>query len=90
MIVHRDSAIEVAKRSRALGRPVIAGGPLFAAGHESFPEIDHFVLGEAEDLIEKLVKDMTAGRVAPIYEATEFPELSRTPVPRWDLIWRKT
>jgi radical SAM superfamily enzyme YgiQ (UPF0313 family) len=86
MIVHRDSATEVAKRCRALGRPVIAGGPLFAAGHESFPEIDHFVLGEAEDLIEKLVEDMTEGRVAPIYEATGFPELSRTPVPRWDLI----
>jgi hypothetical protein len=34
MIVHRDSATEVARRSRALGRPVIAGGPVFATGHE--------------------------------------------------------
>lgn len=86
MIVHRDSAAEVARRCRTLGRPVIAGGPLFATGRESFPDIEHFVLGEAEDLMETVVADMIEGRVAPVYEATEFPALSRTPVPRWDLI----
>jgi radical SAM superfamily enzyme YgiQ (UPF0313 family) len=86
MIVHRDSAAGIAKRSRALGRPVIAGGPLFATGHEAFPDVDHFVVGEAEALMERLVADMTAGRVARVYEADGFPELSRTPVPRWDLI----
>jgi radical SAM superfamily enzyme YgiQ (UPF0313 family) len=86
MIVHRDSAARIAKRSRALGRPVIAGGPLFATGHESFPDVGHFVVGEAEEIMERLVADMTAGRVAPLYEADGFPDLARTPVPRWDLI----
>lgn len=86
MIVHRASAAEVARRSRALGRPVIAGGPLFATGHETFPDVDHFVVGEAEDLMPQLVADMIEGRVARVYRAEAFPDLSRTPVPRWDLV----
>lgn len=86
MIVHRDSAARIAARSRALGRPVIAGGPLFATGHASFPDVDHFVVGEAEKVMEQLVADMAAGRVAPVYEGDGFPDLALTPVPRWDLI----
>jgi len=86
MIVHRDSVREVAERSRRLGRPVIAGGPLFTTGHQGFPEIDHFVLGEAEEIVPALVRDMIEGRVEHVYRADGFPSLDRTPVPRWDLI----
>ena len=48
MLVHEASVREVVARCAALGKPVVAGGPLFTTGHESFPEIQHFVLGEAE------------------------------------------
>ena len=37
MIVHRDSVRDVARLCGALGRPIVAGGPLFTTGHESFP-----------------------------------------------------
>ena len=86
MIVHRDHAREIAKRCAAAGRPVIAGGPLFTTGHWDFPEIAHFVLGEAENVIEELVSDMRAGRVRKSYRAAGFPDVTRTPVPRWDLV----
>jgi radical SAM superfamily enzyme YgiQ (UPF0313 family) len=86
MIVHKDSAHEIALRCAALGRPVVAGGPLFTTGHRDFPEIPHFVLGEAEDLVDALVGDMRAGQVKGTYRATAFPDVSRTPVPRWDLV----
>ena len=86
MIVHKESAHEIARRCAALGRPVIAGGPLFTTGHWEFPEIPHFVLGEAEDLIGELVADMRAGTVKEVYRAAAFPDVHRTPVPRWDLI----
>ena len=48
MIVHKVSAHEIAARCAALGKSVVAGGPLFTTGHAEFPEIRHFVLGEAE------------------------------------------
>ena len=86
MIVHRDPVREIAQRCAALGRPVIAGGPLFTTGHRDFPEISHFVLGEAEGIIDEVVADMRLGRVKATYRAASLPDLRSTPVPRWDLV----
>jgi radical SAM superfamily enzyme YgiQ (UPF0313 family) len=86
MIVHKDSARDIARRCAALGRTVVAGGPLFTTGHRDFPEISHFVLGEAENVIDELVADMRAGRLQETYRAAAFPDMTRTPVPRWDLV----
>jgi radical SAM superfamily enzyme YgiQ (UPF0313 family) len=86
MIVHMDSASEIAHRCAALGRPLVAGGPLFTTGYQEFPQIRHFVLGEAENVIADLTADMRAGTVKPTYRGTEFPDVRQTPVPRWDLI----
>lgn len=88
MIVHRQSAHEIAARCAALGKTVVAGGPLFTTGHEDFPEIRHFVLGEAEDVIGQLVADMERGVLQPVYRAVEWPDVRKTPVPRWDLVRR--
>lgn len=86
MIVHKDSAHEIAARCAALGKPVLAGGPLFTTGHLDFPDIPHFVLGEAEDLIDEVVRDMERGSLRSVYRSTGWPDVRRTPVPRWDLI----
>ncbi|MDE2260513.1 MAG: B12-binding domain-containing radical SAM protein [Betaproteobacteria bacterium] len=86
MIVHRQSAHEVAMRCAASGKTVVAGGPLFTTGHQGFPEIHHFVLGEAEDVMEQLVADLEGGALQPFYHADEWPDVRKTPVPRWDLI----
>jgi len=85
MIVQQESAREIAQRCAALGKRVIAGGPLFTTGHESFPEIPHFVLGEAEEVIAQVVADLQAGTLQPVYRAPRFPSLEQTPVPRYDL-----
>jgi radical SAM superfamily enzyme YgiQ (UPF0313 family) len=86
MIVHADSARRVIARCNARGKPVVAGGPLFTTGHERFPEVRHFVLGEAEDVMPALVADLEAGRVKHIYQSAVRPDVTRTPVPRWDLL----
>ncbi len=86
MIVHQASVREIARRCAALGKPVVAGGPLFTTGHTAFPEIPHFVLGEAEELMPQLVADLRAGTPQPVYRAPRFPALAQTPVPRYDLI----
>ncbi|MHB8077644.1 MAG: B12-binding domain-containing radical SAM protein [Candidatus Krumholzibacteriia bacterium] len=86
MIVHEESVREIVRRCAALDRPVIGGGPLFTTGHERFPEVAHFVLGEAEELAGELAADLAAGQVRHIYRASRFPDLALTPIPRWDLI----
>ncbi len=86
MIVHRESVREIVARCARLGTPVIAGGPLFTTDHASFPEIRHFVLGEAEELMPELVRDLAAGRPKPLYRSPRRPAMALTPVPRWDLI----
>ncbi len=86
MIVHADSARKVIHRCMARSKTIIAGGPLFTTGHERFPEVRHFVLAEAEDIMPELVADMRSGRLKRFYRATGRPDVTRTPIPRWDLI----
>jgi len=86
MIVHQESVREIARRCAALGKPILAGGPLFTTGHEAFPEISHFVLGEAEVIMPQVVADLAAGTLQPLYRAAEYPPITLTPVPRYDLI----
>lgn len=86
MIVHKESVKRIVARCVAFGKSVIAGGPLFTTGHEAFPEIKHFVLGEAEETMPQLVEDMRHHRVQPFYKVTGWPDITRTPIPRWDLI----
>ncbi len=67
MTVQRSSAHAVARRCRAAGVPVVAGGPLFAAEHQDFPEVDHFVLNEAELTLPPFLRDLEAGRPQRMY-----------------------
>jgi radical SAM superfamily enzyme YgiQ (UPF0313 family) len=86
MIVHKESAQEIIDLCQSLDRPVIAGGPLFTTGYQAFPKVKTFVLGEAEDIIAQVVADMLNGSLKPRYEGAGRPDVSKVPVPRWDLI----
>jgi radical SAM superfamily enzyme YgiQ (UPF0313 family) len=86
MIVHKAAISDIVDRCRRFGKPVIAGGPLFTTGHAAFPNVDHFVLGEAEELMPQVVEDMRRGTLRPSYAASTRPDITRVPAPRWDLI----
>jgi radical SAM superfamily enzyme YgiQ (UPF0313 family) len=86
MIVHKDSAQQIIDRCLSLGKHVIAGGPLFTTGHGSFPKVQTFVLGEAEELMSRVVADMEGGQLQHQYSAPGRPDVSKVPIPRWDLI----
>ncbi len=86
MIIHKESVNEIVERCRKLSKTIIAGGPLFTTGHAAFPRIQHFVLGEAEEVIPQLVEDMKAGTLRPHYQAPGRPDITKVPMPRWDLI----
>lgn len=85
MIVQRDAAHAVIARCKGAGVPVVAGGPLFTMEHEQFPEVDYFVLNEAELTLPPFLVDLADGCARRLYTTTEFPDIRQTPAPLWQL-----
>jgi len=85
MAVQRESARYLIDRCADDGVTVVAGGPLFSAEHEDFPRVDHFVLDEAEVTLPRFLADLADGCSERIYSASTFPDIRRSPVPRWEL-----
>src|SRR5512139_2005881 len=85
MIVQKDSAREIIQRCKAAGVKIVAGGPLFTMESDQFPEVDHFVLNEAEETLKPFLKDLEAGRAGRVYASDQFPDLEQTPIPLWRL-----
>ena len=86
MTVQQESVNDVIARCRAKGKRIVAGGPHFYHYHADIAGVDHFVLGEAEDVMDELCADLEAGRAKPIYRPNGFPDVSKSPVPEWSLI----
>jgi radical SAM superfamily enzyme YgiQ (UPF0313 family) len=89
MAVQRQSAKEVIARCKAAEIKVVAGGPLFTASPDDFPDIDHLVLDEAENSLPQFLDDLAQGRARRIYRSDAFPKLDKTPTPLWNLIKMK-
>ncbi len=86
MAIQRDSARELISRCKAKGLPVVAGGPLFTYEHQQFPEVDHFILNEAELTLPDFLKDLETGRPKKTYTTTDYADINQTPVPLWELL----
>ena len=75
----------LAERFRARGRTVIIGGPMASLCPDLVrPYCDVLVVGEIEDIAESFFTDLQNGTWKDEYRGGR-PDLSRTPLPRWDL-----
>ncbi len=86
MVAQKDSTRQVVERCTRLGVKMIGGGPLFKTYPEDFPAVHHMVLGEAELVMDRLVRDIEHHRPERTYKASGYPSLDTVPVPAWDLI----
>ncbi len=86
MTIQRESAKEVIRMCNRLSVPVVAGGPLFTMEPDNFQEVDHFVLGEAEETMPELVENIKSGSLKHYYASKRFPDIKKTPPPKWDLL----
>ncbi len=77
---------EVIRRCNKLGVKVAAGGPLATTQYKDFLGVDHFVLNEGEITLKEFVRDLEAGSAKPLYYSELFPEITDSPVPKWDLL----
>lgn len=87
MRVQRKGIEEILTRARALGRRTIMGGP-FASGE---PEVllrfaDHVVVGEPDEVFHEIARDLENGTAKRLYTIEEKPDVTQSPVPRFDLL----
>lgn len=89
MNVHAKSMRKIIKRCNDLGVKVVAGGPLCTTDYHEFEGVDHFILNEAETTLPPFIRDVQNGCAKTIYSTNEYPDISSTPVPLWDLLEKK-
>ena len=85
MIAQRSSVQRLIARCRAAGKTIVAGGPLFTSAHTDFPDVDHFILNEAEVTLPEFLRDFEQGCARHVYATTRFADVHESPVPRRDL-----
>lgn len=86
MTIQRQSAQSVIASARAVDKIIIAGGPLFTAEPDDFPEVDHLILNEAEITLPLFLSDLGRGKPQRVYQTDEFADITKTPIPAWELI----
>jgi len=86
MTVQRKSVNEVIARVKAMGKTIVAGGPLFTMEKDAFPLVDHLILNEGEITFPMFLQDLALGKTRRVYETTEFADIRVTPLPDWDLL----
>ena len=86
MIIQKESVQQIISRCRKMERVVVGGGPLFTSFPEVFEDVDHLILNEAEITLPPFLKDLQSGNLNRIYQNEERPNITMTPLPRWDLI----
>ena len=86
MAVQKESVREVIGRCKAAGVKIVAGGPLFTANPEEYPDVDHLILNEAEITLSPFLKDLARGEPGHVYSSQVFPDLDKTPAALWELV----
>ena len=88
MGIQRTNFLDLVRQAKVLGKTVIAGGPHPSVLPEEVMALgcDFLVRGEAELLMSRLLEDLRQGKTGIVYESAEKPNLSLSPVPRFDLL----
>lgn len=85
MNVQQNSVLEIIEACNKNNVKIIAGGPLFTHEHHRFNGIDHFILNEAEITLPAFLNDLQTGKPKPIYETSAFADITKSPLPMFDL-----
>ena len=90
MYIQKESVDKVIEECLKYEARIIAGGPLFTQEFENYPQIDHFILNEAEITLPLFLNDLNSGKLPDrIYKTDEFADITQTPVPDFHLLSAK-
>ncbi len=86
MNIQINSFKEVIRRCNKLNVKVAAGGPLATTQYKDFLGVDYFILNEAENTLPPFLEDLKNGNPKSVYTSEEYPDITYSPVPKWELL----
>jgi len=90
MYIQKESVDKVIEECIKQKVKIVAGGPLFTQEYANYPQIDHFILNEAEITLLPFLEDLEKGYpMQRIYRTDEYADLRLTPVPDYYLLSMK-
>ena len=90
MYIQKESVDYVIAECQKYDTKIIAGGPLFTQEFANYPQIDHFILNEAEITLPLFLKDLADGvPLKKVYRSDDFADITTTPVPDYHLLLMK-
>ncbi|MBU1096373.1 MAG: DUF4070 domain-containing protein [Bacteroidetes bacterium] len=89
MSVQSESVNRVIEQCEKLNAKIVCGGPLFTSSSEYYENVDHLVLNEAEITVPQFLRDLQSGNPKHKYTSEDFPDITTTPLPLWDLVSMK-
>jgi len=90
MYIQKESVDEVIDECVKQKAKIVAGGPLFTQEFNNYPQIDYFVLNEAEITLPLFLKDLNNGFTPKkIYKTKAYADLKLSPVPDYKLLSKK-
>ena len=89
MHAQRADALAILRRARALRTRTFIGGPWASSEPDVVRlEADHVMVGEAEEVFPGIAVALENGTAQSIYRVTDKPDISGSPIPRFDLLSR--
>lgn len=90
-LIQRSRAIELSTLFRKRGKTVVLGGYLATLAREGLADhFDALCIGDGDQIWPQMLADIEHGKLEKIYRADSGATLDRIPVPRYDLLARKS
>jgi hypothetical protein len=86
MLPQQLGFLRLIDRAHSRGKRVVGGGPDPTSQPEVYERADYLVLGEAERSMPRFLADLERGVPSGRYLPEGRPDMSETPVPRFDLL----
>lgn len=88
MLIQRQNLLDLVTEAKGRGKTVVVGGPYATSvPHEPLEAGCHILVkGEAENTISNLLHSLCGHETGIVIESPEKPDLSKSPIPRFDLL----
>ncbi len=86
MLPQQQGILSVITKAHLHGCPVVVGGPDPSSQPDLYRSADFLILGEGEVTIPMFIKDLEKGAKSGEYKSTKKADMTKTAVPRFDLI----